>query len=55
MDYKKSGGGKPGKNRPKFRDDNAPGGRNNPFGGKTRPADKADPAKPEDDRKPGKS
>ncbi len=46
MDYKKSGGGKAGKNQPHFRDDNALGGRNNPFGTKTKPVSKAGTAKP---------
>ena len=53
MDYKKTGVARPGKNQPRFRDENALGGRNNPFGKKTKPVSKAGSAKPAD-RKPSK-
>ena len=50
MDYTKSGGGRSAKNQPKFRDENALGGRNNPFGTKTKPVSKAGLAKPTGDK-----
>ncbi len=55
MDYKKSGGARPGKGAPPHREKGAPGGRDNPFGGtsgkrKTIPAGDLDvPADPADD------
>ena len=54
MDYKKTGGGRAGKNQPRFRDENALGGRNNPFGNKTKPVSKAGTAKPADTKPPKK-
>ena len=50
MDYQKTGGGRAGKNQPGFRDENAPGGRNNPFGKKTKPVSKAPKTKPPGER-----